>query len=368
MKILITGATGFLGGATAMALLERGLQDDLCFLVRAKTPAEGLERLLKSLHRFGLTQDAGQRFTSSQVILGDLLDVAAFADDPRLDAVTHVVNCAAIASFGKHPHIWPVNVEGTLAFARRMAAVSGLQRFLHVGTAMACGPGRDRKVSESWEFPTREHHLVTYTASKAEAERLMHETLPDFPLVVVRPSIVVGHSRLGCAPSTSIFWVFRMGYEIDRFMCDLDDYIDVIPVDYCAEAISTLLLSNSLKWNLYHLSAGDTSVCTLRELYLAMSRGHSTRNEEVTYQRISQSQIATLVPLFQQKLGITNRRLLTRALTLYGGFAALHYVFENTRLIAEGMLPPPRFADYIGACLNSTNGMSLMEQMLDDFK
>ncbi len=41
--------------------------------------------------------------------------------DPRLDEVTHVINCAAIASFGNNPFIWNVNVTGTLAFARRMA-------------------------------------------------------------------------------------------------------------------------------------------------------------------------------------------------------------------------------------------------------
>ncbi|MDR3416061.1 MAG: SDR family oxidoreductase [Nevskia sp.] len=368
MKILITGATGFVGGATVKALLQRGLQDQLRFLVRAETPAEGLTRLRHSLARFEVDEAALELLTASQLILGDLADVPGFADDPRLDTVTHVVNCAAVASFGNHPRIWPVNVDGTFAFAQRMAAVGGLQRFLHIGTAMACGPGQERFVGESWNMPAREHHLVTYTASKAEVERQMSERLPGLPLVVVRPSIVVGHSRLGCAPSSSIFWVFRMGHEIDHFMCDLDDYVDIIPVDYCAEAISHLLLSESLCWNLYHVSAGRAGACKLRDIYLAMNRAGKVDSEAITYRRISKDQIGALVPMFQQKLGIGNRRLLARALSLYGSFSALHYVFDNLRLLAEGTLPPPRFTDYIDVCMRSTAGMSLKEQMLDDFK
>jgi nucleoside-diphosphate-sugar epimerase len=369
MTILITGATGFLGGATTAALLQRGLQDDLRFLIRAATPTEGLQRLHTSLARFEVDAGTLARFTASQLILGDLTDVAAFADDPRLDKVTQVVNCAAVASFGNNPRIWPVNVDGTVAFARRMAAVTGLQRFVHVGTAMACGPNREQLVGESWEMPAREHHLVTYTASKAEAERQMRETLPSLPLIVVRPSIIVGHSRLGCTPSTSIFWVFRMGYEIDHFMCDLDDYIDVVPVDYCAEAISHILLANTLHWDLYHISAGRGGACKLRDIYLAMNRTERPKAEGISsYRRISKDQISTLVPLFQAKLGIRNRRLLTRALSLYGGFSSLHYVFDNLRLLTEGTRPPPRMTDYVGLCLKSTAGMSLQEQMLDDFK
>jgi hypothetical protein len=33
--------------------------------------------------------------------------------------------------------------------------------------------------------------------------------MQDQPLIVARPSIVVGHTRLGCRPSASIFWYYR---------------------------------------------------------------------------------------------------------------------------------------------------------------
>ncbi len=64
----------------------------------------------------------------NHVLLGDLAEPDSFINDVRIDDVTHVINCAAIASFGNNPLIWKVNVEGTLAFGKRMAQVAGLQR------------------------------------------------------------------------------------------------------------------------------------------------------------------------------------------------------------------------------------------------
>ncbi|WP_204272643.1 SDR family oxidoreductase, partial [Enterobacter hormaechei] len=75
---------------------------------------------------------------------------------------------------------------------------------------------------------------------------------PELPLVVVRPSIVVGHSELGCAPSGSIFWMLRMVALLETFSCRLGDRIDILPVDDCAEAIVRLALKPMLAHDLYH--------------------------------------------------------------------------------------------------------------------
>ena len=37
------------------------------------------------------------------ILLGDLASPEHFLNDPRLDQVTHVLNCAAVASFGSNP-------------------------------------------------------------------------------------------------------------------------------------------------------------------------------------------------------------------------------------------------------------------------
>lgn len=73
----------------------------------------------------------------------------------------------------------------------------------------------------------------------------MQQTCPTLPLTIARPSIVVGHTHHGCQPSSSIFWVFSMGLMLQKFLCSMEDRIDVIPVDYCADALM-MLLDNQL--------------------------------------------------------------------------------------------------------------------------
>jgi hypothetical protein len=71
---------------------------------------------------------------------------------------------------------------------------------------------------------------------------------------------------------------------------------------------------------------------------------------------------------FEKKIGPCNRRLMLRALRLYGAFAELNYVFDNSRLLAEGIRLSPRFADYLPLCAESMSGTTVPEQMHWDFK
>ena len=365
-RILLTGGTGFLGGAVAASLAAAG--QAALYLVRAKNPEEGLERLRETLRRFGATDFSLDALRPEQIVCGDLGDAAAFAEDSRLDTVTHVINSAAVASFANNPQIWPVNVEGTFAFARRMARAPRLRRFLHIGTAMACGPGSASPVMESWDMAPAEEQFVPYTASKAEIERRLRAELPALPLVVARPSVVVGHARLGCTPSGSIFWVFRMAQMLERFTCGLDEKIDVIPADYCADALIALALKDRLAHDLYHISAGPDYACTFGEIDIALAAGRGIEPVGARYRKIGKDELAALAHDFESLVGPCNRRLMLRAMRLYGGFAELNYLFDNRRLLAEDIPPPPRLTDYIGLCAQTSEHVPIPEQMRWDFK
>lgn len=367
-KILVTGATGFLGSAVVASLLEKVNIDSLLLLVRANDACEGLERIRQALNQLEVPTSISNDLTESQILLGDLRDVSLLAIDPRIDSITHVINCAAIASFGKNPLIWPVNVDATFAFAERMARVKSLVRFLHIGTAMACGPTMQSPVEESWEFAPEDEHLVPYTASKAAIEQKIRQELPGLPLVVARPSIVVGHSTLGCKPSGSIFWVFRMAQLLEQFTCSLDERIDVIPVDYCADMLTTLALKDQLAHDLYHISAGPESSCTFGELEIAFAEGLGVPPIGNRYRQIDYHEFDKLAQEFQTRAGPCNKRLVLRALQLYAGFADLNYVFDNSRMLKEAVLQPPQFSSYIGLCAATSKHISIQEQMRWDFK
>ncbi|MFJ4374934.1 cationic peptide resistance protein CprA [Pseudomonas japonica] len=368
-RILLTGATGFLGGAVAAQLLAAGHGANLAFLVRAETREQGLLRVRDNLRQHGVGEPRCLALEATQIICGDFLDTTWLPrETPRLMQIERVINCAAVASFSKNPSIWPVNVEGTFAFAALMSRSKRLKRFLHVGTAMCCGPQQTSPISESWDFPQEDEQLVDYTASKAEIERRLSEELPSLPLVVARPSIVVGHRTLGCQASGSIFWVFRMGFALESFTCGLDERIDVIPVDYCAEALIGLALKPGLEHNLYHISAGHHAACTFAEIDSAFAQANGAAPVGERYRKIGVDDLKSLAGSFASRIGPANPRLVLRALRLYSGFADLNYLFDNSRLLQEGIALPPRFTDYLDVCVRSSSGVSIATQMQWDFK
>lgn len=365
-NILLTGATGFLGGAVLARLLAA--EHVPLMLIRAGTPREAVERARASARQFGIPERRLAGIETRHVLCGDLAEAPSCLDDERVDAVTSVINCAALATFAENPRLWPVNVDGTFAFAERMAQAPALRRFLHVGTAMACGPDLDSPIGESWQFPPRDAHLVTYTASKAEIERKLRAELPQLPLVVARPSIIVGHTELGCAPSGSIFWVFRMAQALERFTCALEEKIDVVPVDYCAQALVHLAVKPNLAHDLYHLSSGPERSCTFAEIDVELARARGVGPMAARYRRVGEDALVNVAEDLQALFGPCNRRLVARALSLYGAFAELNYVFDNGRLLAEGAPPPPRFTDYAGVCARTSAHIKIADQMHWDFK
>jgi nucleoside-diphosphate-sugar epimerase len=366
MKILVTGATGFVGGAVAAELAKHGLLAQTIWMVRAADTASGRQRLLENLARFDgyITAD---HIPESNIVCADLAEPESLSQSAWV-GVTHVIHCAALTTFSKNHKIWAMNVEGTLALARAVQAQGALQRWIQVGTAMSCGPGLASPVSESWELgQTDTAHLVPYTHSKIAVELALRE-LPHFPLVVARPSIVVGHSQLGCSPSPSIFWVFRMAVALERFTCAISERIDIIPVDWCAKALVHLCLKPKLAHDLYHVSAGNESSNDFSQIDATFAAAQGTEPVGERYQQVALEDLSSLVPLFEARLGKVNRILILRALTLYGAFAKLNYVFDNQRLLAEGVQAAPSFTSYLAACVITSQHSPLLEQMAHDFK
>lgn len=366
-RILVTGATGFLGGAVAARLLDSPDWTRCLFLVRGASVDLACGRLIQRLRGFGVAEALLQEIGGEQILLGDLNDVVGWHNDPRLSAVTHVIHCAAMASFGRSEGIWATNVDGTLALAKALHTHARLERFVYVGTAMVCGADASTPVAENYVPKGVPLDLVDYTISKREAEAALRRSFPQLPLVVARPSIVVGHTRLGCTPSGSIFWVFRLALGLGVFPCAFDTRIDVVPVDYVADALLLLTLKPALSHDVYQITSGEAAACSFREIDAAMASTLG-RPRRTDYQMLPYEEIALLQRDFERRIGPCNRRVMLRAIKTYGAFSALGLLFENRRLLAEGMPPPPRFDSYAGLCAVTSGGRTIAEQMQADFK
>lgn len=293
--------------------------------------------------------------------------MADWKDDPRLPSITEVVSSAAVASFGNHPSIWPTNVDGVVAMAKALRERCRLRRFLHIGTAMACGRQAPNPVPEGYDAGEDTEHLLQYTESKFVAEQRLRAEVPDLPLVVARPSIVVGHTRLGCAPSGSIFWVFRLARALQSFPCALTQRIDVVPVDYCAEVLHLLLEKPKLRHADYHISAGLERASSFRDIDAAIAEAIG-KKPMARYRAMPFEEIAERQGDFKKLLGPCNRRIVLRAIKAYGSFSELGMIFDNSRLLAEGMALPTPLHAYAGLCEKTSDGILISEQMRFDYK
>lgn len=365
--LFITGATGFIGGALAARLILTPRWDKTVFLVRAPHREDGLTRLAHNLRLHGVSECQLDRLKLEQIICGDLAAVDQWINDPRLETIKDVVNSAAVASFGKHPSIFPTNVDGVLAMAHGLSKRTKLHRFIQISTGMSCGMDAPNPVPEDYSPSVDVTHYLDYTASKHESEQRLKSELPDLPLIVARPSIVVGHTTLGCRASGSIYWVFRLARALQAFPCDLEQKIDVIPVDYCAEAIHLLLDKPKLKYTNYNISSGTKCSRSFGEIDQAIAKGAGCKPMS-RYRQMPFEEFLKMQDGFKDAIGPCNKRIVLRAIRSYGHFAAEEVLFDNSHLLDEGMKPPTPLAEYAALCEKTSQGILIADQMKFDYK
>jgi thioester reductase-like protein len=245
--ILLTGATGFLGGEVLARLLEHG-QRAVCALVRAHDQAGAQRRLDRVIDSLGLDRDAvGDRATA---IAGDVtepllgLDTRSRAE--LAERTGRIIHCAASVSFTLGlDESRQINVGGTsrmLDLAEFCVRVGGgLDSFVHVSTAYVAGrhpePFSEADLDRGQEFRN------AYERSKFEAELAVAERAATLPVQVVRPSIVVGDSRTGWTSSFNVVYGPLRAFDRGAFPvlpARASAPVDIVPVDFVADAIVAL--------------------------------------------------------------------------------------------------------------------------------
>ena len=195
-RILVTGATGFLGSHIAFALLRDGYRVTVLARSTKKLPAR--DRIARLADWHGLEAEARRRL---EVLEGDILHPARPEDanggtggPGRFDEIVHCASSTAFAE-RKRAEIEAANIEGlrnVLDFAVRAGCVF----FHHVSTAYAAGR-RSGRCPEDWVEAGPFTNV--YEETKARGEILARDVCrrEGIRLNVYRPSIVTGDSRTG---------------------------------------------------------------------------------------------------------------------------------------------------------------------------
>jgi nucleoside-diphosphate-sugar epimerase len=189
-KILITGATGFIGERLTQRLLQEG--NEVRALCRSPKKARAL-----------LPQE-------TCIIEGDLDKVEAL--EKAMDGCEEVYHLAAYAKvWDKDPQaFYRVNVEGAERVAKA-ALTCGVRRLVFTSTAGVLGPSPDGKAVDESQTPVV---LSTeYERTKAEAERVMQRYVEQgLDVVIVNPTRVFGPGQLNESNAvTKLIALYRKG-------------------------------------------------------------------------------------------------------------------------------------------------------------
>ncbi len=172
MKVLVTGATGFLGGKTIELILKEG--HEVVALVRSTSNREGLPKNI-------------------EVREADLFDEASL--EKAVQDVDAVIHYAAYFDFYPRDEelMFKVNIEGTKNLMNACVGTQ-VQRFIYCSTTETMGHIR---------FPpgTEDTELIpgySYGESKIQAERAIREISKDTDLahIIIRPTGMMGEGDL----------------------------------------------------------------------------------------------------------------------------------------------------------------------------
>ncbi|MEM8709340.1 MAG: NAD-dependent epimerase/dehydratase family protein [Planctomycetota bacterium] len=171
-RVLVTGATGFLGGAVAKALHAAGahiVAHGRSACAAADLERQGLEVWLSSLE--------------------DRASVAAFLAKTPPELVVH--SAALSAPFGPREAFVRSNVDAT-ATVLEASERAGVTRFVHVSTPAIYSSGRPLvSVREDATLPPRA--INHYAATKRIAESLVQSANGrGLPTVILRPRAIYG--------------------------------------------------------------------------------------------------------------------------------------------------------------------------------
>ncbi|HEY7616896.1 MAG TPA: SDR family oxidoreductase [Terriglobales bacterium] len=348
MAIFLTGSTGYIGAHVAANLLEKH-KDPLNLLVRANAPHEAEQRLWQALQlHLDFPRFHNHLNSRIRVFRGDLTEPQFGLPDEeygRLVASTDsVIHCAASLNRKSEKSCLNVNLRGTLEviqLARHARNHHGLRRFSHVSTVAVAGQRRNELVTEDGAIDWSRSDYDPYARTKKFCEHMIHQLLPDTPKTIFRPSIVLGDSRYAQTTQFDMVKAFVFLAGLPALPFRPDDKVDIVNVDFVADAIASLHQQEHTQHDTYHLSSGTDSQ-TFRQLTSALATAQNKRKP--VFLPSMERPFAAIVNWLSRRKGALG----------YGGslmkvflpYLVWNTVFDNTRATTELGRKPVPFSQY----------------------
>jgi nucleoside-diphosphate-sugar epimerase len=398
LRVLLTGATGFLGKEILAQAASSPHVEEVVSVVRPEAVRDrrtkkvvkvlsARERGAQLLKRLHVTGKAARKF---RFVEGDVERPGFGIDPPELErlrrTLTHVVHCAASVSFDDtYENSFRANVLGcrnALEFSKGLQAAPGAPFVAHVAIETSYIHGR-RKRSIAQEdalvFPRHfynNYYELTKAMASIETDRAMVED--GLRVTQLLPSIVIGHSRTGnnrgdtkvlnapvnafgrakeALDSLGGEWADRarawlVGRVATTFPADRSAEINLVPVDRVAAGILASLAAPEAIGARVHLATDNRirseEICriTEEELEVSVRMADPTLTRNLTLPLVK----ALLLVLDEPKLASVLEKLGT-IFGVYGEWGQpIHDVGNDVRLLGLPIRRPDTLATFRMLC------------------
>lgn len=328
--ILVTGGTGLIGGEVIATLLDRGWS--VRAVARGKNSEESEQRIRERLARSGRREaSAGLTCLAGSVTAPD------FGLRPgALEGLGAILHCAGETAFNEDEKCWRTNVGGAERLVELARRLQHPPRIYFVSTASVCMSPIHSEITEDTPFGGYDNG---YTRSKRKAEQILLESGLD--VVVLRPTIVFSRGVDDRKMARAMLWVIPALMELGEAPVEAEDRIDIIPVDYTADAIEQFLRIPSPRHRRYHISAGKRNSASCGEFQEAVARVDPRAWDIALGARSSGG---------PSKAKDQLRRRLEESVSHYVPFMSADIVYSSERLrteIGPGLGECPKVTEYV---------------------
>ena len=332
-RILLSGATGLIGGELMLILAAKGIYSTA--VVRARNTDEAAARLLDRLQKSVFWKPEFAEFVSAQAGDTEAPDFGLKAS--VLQSADVILHSAANTSFKSDAGVYPVNIKAATNFAGILKNLKPSQRGFFVGTAAVTMEPRG-VITEDMAFAG---YANDYIRSKRDAESLLRAS--GAPFVSLRPGIVLSRGIDDAKLARNMLWAIPVMAELGDVPLDPMARLDFAPVDFIARACVEMLLKNDLAHDCYHVSTGEASMT-----FQALA-------DELTLTMPGIKKLAMRGRDYIPVPSFARQRWMFAALQPYLPFLTADAVFSSARLQAEigtlALAPAP--ISYLGDLLGT---------------
>ena len=279
-RILLTGATGFLGAYVLKELLLRETSEIVC-IVRADAGEAGVDRISDNLKRYGLLDDEIALRKRVKVVLGDLAKPRFGLTQEEFDGLATCVDAVYhLAAQVNHLLDYRSLRDGNVLSAKHVlefAAAADHRIEVHYASSLAIlstnkasGSAAVTELDPLSDYPDL---TSGYVQTKWVSEHLFIAARErGCPVTIYRFGLITGDERVGTSNPTDFLW------RSVKAMLDLkkapnsNSLLYITPADFAARAMVALSLRKDAEQQTYHI-VGDISTGLSDVLEIAQRAG-----------------------------------------------------------------------------------------------